>query len=30
MAKERIYTLDKFLGLNESGDGYTELKMGEA
>jgi hypothetical protein len=30
MAKERIYTVDKFLGLNESGDGHTELKMGEA
>jgi hypothetical protein len=25
-----MYTVDKFLGLNESVDGFTELKMGEA
>ena len=27
---EKIFTVDKFLGLNESADGTTELKMGEA
>ena len=27
---KKMYTVDKFLGLNESVDGYTELKMGEA
>lgn len=26
----KIFTVDKFLGLNESGDGTTELKLGEA
>ena len=26
----RTYTVDKFLGVNEAVDGYTELKMGEA
>lgn len=26
----KMYTVDKFLGLNEAGDGDTELKMGEA
>lgn len=30
MAKEKMFTVDKFLGLNESGDSHTELKMGEA
>lgn len=27
---ERIFSVDKFLGLNESADGQTELKLGEA
>lgn len=27
---EKIFTVDKFLGLNESADGTTELKLGEA
>lgn len=27
---KKTYTVDKFLGLNESVDGFTELKMGEA
>ena len=26
----KLFTVDKFLGLNEAADGYTELKMGEA
>lgn len=26
----KLFTVDKFLGINESADGYTELKMGEA
>ena len=26
----KMYTVDKFLGINEAGDGDTELKMGEA
>lgn len=26
----KIFTVDKFLGVNEAADGYTELKMGEA
>ena len=26
----KMFTVDKFLGINESADGYTELKMGEA
>lgn len=26
----RMFTVDKFLGINEAGDGSTELKMGEA
>ena len=26
----RVFTVDKFLGLNEAADGYTEIKMGEA
>ena len=25
-----MFTVDKFLGINEAADGYTELKMGEA
>ena len=25
-----MFTVDKFLGINESGDGDTELRMGEA
>ena len=27
---QKIFTVDKFLGINESGDGTTELKLGEA
>ena len=30
MAAEQMYTVDKFLGLNEAADGYSELKMGAA
>ena len=30
MAATRMFSVDKFLGLNQSGDGDTELKMGEA
>ena len=26
----KMFTVDKFLGVNESGDGDTELRMGEA
>lgn len=26
----KMFTVDKFLGINESADGFTELKMGEA
>lgn len=26
----KMYTVDKFLGLNEAADGYTELRMGQA
>ena len=26
----KLYTVDKFLGINEAADGFTELKMGEA
>ena len=26
----KVFTVDKFLGLNEAADGYTELKMGQA
>lgn len=26
----KLFTVDKFLGVNEAADGYTELKMGEA
>lgn len=26
----KMFTVDKFLGVNEAADGYTELKMGEA
>ena len=26
----RMYSVDKFLGINEAEDGKTELKMGEA
>lgn len=26
----KMYTVDKFLGLNEAADGYTEMKMGQA
>lgn len=26
----KMFTVDKFLGINEAADGYTELKMGEA
>lgn len=27
---KKMYTVDRFLGINEAADGYTELKMGEA
>lgn len=30
MAATRMFSVDKFLGLNQSGDGDTELRMGEA
>lgn len=30
MSSNKIFTVDKFLGLNESEDGSTELKLGEA
>ena len=30
MAIEKMFTVDKFLGLNEAADGYSELKMGAA
>lgn len=30
MADSRMFSVDKFLGLNQSGDGETELRMGEA
>lgn len=30
MANEKTYTVDKFLGINEAADGFTELGMGEA
>ena len=30
MSDSRIFTVDKFLGINESADGTTELKLGEA
>lgn len=30
MPDQKMYTIDKFLGLNQAGDGDTELKMGEA
>lgn len=30
MNKAKIFTVDKFLGLNEAADGSTELKLGEA
>lgn len=30
MSDMKMYTVDKFLGINEAADGYTELKMGEA
>lgn len=30
MSTNRIFTVDKFLGINESEDGSTELKLGEA
>ena len=26
----KMFTVDKFLGINEAADGYTELKMGQA
>lgn len=26
----KLFTVDKFLGINEAADGYTELKMGQA
>lgn len=29
-SSERMYTIDKFLGINQAEDGFTELKMGEA
>lgn len=29
-SNKRLYTVDRFLGLNEAADGHTELKMGEA
>lgn len=30
MSGKKLYTVDKFLGLNEAADGETELKMGQA
>lgn len=30
MPRERMYTMDQFLGLNEAADGLRELKMGQA
>ena len=30
MADSKMFSVDKFLGLNQSGDGDTELRMGEA
>lgn len=30
MANEKMFTVDKFLGLNEVADGFSELKMGAA
>ena len=30
MSDNRVYRVDKFLGLNESADGETEMQMGEA
>lgn len=30
MAIQKMYTVDKFLGLNEAADGYSELKLGQA
>lgn len=30
MANEKMFSVDKFLGLNQSGDGDTELRLGEA
>lgn len=30
MSSTKIFTVDKFLGLNEAADGETELKMGQA
>lgn len=30
MASEKMFTVDKFLGINQAKDGYTELKLGEA
>lgn len=29
-SETKMFTVDKFLGVNEAADGYTELKMGEA
>lgn len=29
-SQARMFTVDKFLGVNEAADGYTELKMGQA
>ena len=26
----KMFTVDKFLGINEAADGFTELKMGQA
>ena len=26
----KMFTVDRFLGINEAADGYTELKMGQA
>lgn len=30
MATQKMFTVDKFLGLNEAADGFSELKMGAA
>lgn len=29
-SQNKLFSIDKFLGINEAADGYTELKMGEA
>ena len=30
MPTQKMFTVDKFLGLNEAADGFSELKMGAA